>query len=91
MIEYNKLILNYLNNKTQTHQIEKQLCMIEAIEEILFSFDSLSPNATVHSISKRNISHKLKQKVAKSTLLKIFSKSQNETVLFHILSVIFLI
>ena len=76
MIEYNKLILNYLNNKTQTHQIEKQLCMIEAIEEILFSFDSLSPNTTLHTILKRdNQQNQLKERVAKSTLLHFFKST----------------
>jgi hypothetical protein len=76
MIEYNKLILNYLNNKTQTHQIEKQLCMIEAIEEILFSFDSLSPNNTLHTVFKRdtNQTHS-KERVAKSTLLHLFKST----------------
>ena len=38
MLNYNKHIMRLLNNATQTSQIQKQLCLIEALEEILFSF-----------------------------------------------------
>ena len=54
MLTYNKHILQYLNNATQTIQIQKQLCLIEAIEEILFSFETLSTDLNSPAIVKRH-------------------------------------
>ena len=54
MLTYNKHIMRLLNNATQANQIQKQLCLIEAIEEILFSFESLSTELNTPSIVKRN-------------------------------------
>jgi hypothetical protein len=54
MLVYNKHILQYLNNVTQTAQIQKQLCLIEAIEEILFSFETLSTDLNSPAIVKRH-------------------------------------
>jgi hypothetical protein len=54
MLAYNKHILQYLNNATQTNQIQKQLCLIEAIEEILFSFETLSTDLNSPAIVKRH-------------------------------------
>ena len=54
MLAYNKHILQYLNNATQTIQIQKQLCLIEAIEEILFSFETLSTDLNSPAIVKRH-------------------------------------
>jgi hypothetical protein len=54
MLAYNKHILQYLNNATQTTQIQKQLCLIEAIEEILFSFETLSTDLNSPAIVKRH-------------------------------------
>jgi hypothetical protein len=54
MLAYNKHILQYLNNATQTNQIQKQLCLIEAIEEILFSFETFSTDLNSPAIVKRH-------------------------------------
>ena len=54
MLTYNKHIMRLLNNATQANQIQKQLCLIEAIEEILFSFKSLSTELNTPAIVKRN-------------------------------------
>ena len=54
MLVYNKHILQYLSNVTQTVQIQKQLCLIEAIEEILFSFETLSTDLNSPAIVKRH-------------------------------------
>ncbi len=55
MLAYNSFIIKYLNNVTQTHRIAKQKCIINAIEEILFEFDSLSVTLDSHAIAKRHI------------------------------------
>ncbi len=55
MLAYNSFIIKYLNNVTQAHKIEKQKCMINAIEEILFEFDLLSDTLDSHAIAKRHI------------------------------------
>ena len=54
MLVYNKHILQYLSNVTQTVQIQKQLCLITAIEEILFSFETLSTDLNSPAIVKRH-------------------------------------
>jgi hypothetical protein len=54
MLTYNKRILQYLSNATQTNQIQKQLCLIEAIEEILFSFETFSIDLNSPAIVKRH-------------------------------------
>jgi hypothetical protein len=70
MLTYNKHILQYLNNATQTNQIQKQLCLIEAIEEILFSFESLSTELNSPAIVKRHaLPTKLNQEQTQSPFL----------------------
>jgi hypothetical protein len=54
MLAYNNHILQYLNNATQKGQIQKQLCLIEAIEEILFSFETFSTDLNSPAIVKRH-------------------------------------
>ena len=56
MLTYNRHIRQYLNNATQTNQIQKQLCLIEAIEEILFSFEFLSTDFNSPAITQTRYS-----------------------------------
>ena len=87
MLAYNKHILQYLNNATQTNQIQKQLCLIEAIEEILFSFETLSTDLNSPAIVKRHTPTNFNNNEQKSpflSALKILIMIKNNLLFSHL-------